>query len=68
MTSNCLLNPNVGQYADRLFTRSIVGWPGVAHIEGDDFSQFTAMFRTKIIGLIDIKTMCQQDDNWWKTR
>ncbi|EGA66588.1 hydroxylamine reductase [Vibrio brasiliensis] len=39
MTSNCLLNPNVGQYADRLFTRSIVGWPGVAHIEGDDFSQ-----------------------------
>ena len=39
MTSNCLLNPNVGQYADRLFTRSIVGWPGVAHIEGDDFSE-----------------------------
>ncbi|MDC5849949.1 hydroxylamine reductase [Vibrio europaeus] len=39
MTSNCLLNPNVGQYADRLFTRSIVGWPGIAHIEGDDFSQ-----------------------------
>lgn len=38
MTSNCLLNPNVGQYADRLFTRSIVGWPGVNHIEGDDFS------------------------------
>jgi hydroxylamine reductase len=37
MTSNCLLNPNVGQYADRIFTRSIVGWPGVAHIEGDDF-------------------------------
>ncbi|WP_099607953.1 hydroxylamine reductase [Vibrio coralliilyticus] len=39
MTSNCLLNPNMGQYSDRLFTRSIVGWPGVAHIEGDDFSQ-----------------------------
>ncbi|OEE66732.1 hydroxylamine reductase [Enterovibrio norvegicus FF-33] len=39
MTSNCLLNPDIGQYADRLFTRSIVGWPGVAHIEGDDFSQ-----------------------------
>lgn len=39
MTSNCLINPNVGQYADRLFTRSIVGWPGVVHIEGDDFSQ-----------------------------
>ncbi|WP_367986667.1 hydroxylamine reductase [Vibrio sp. NTOU-M3] len=39
MTSNCLLNPNVGQYADRLFTRSIVGWPGVEHIEGEDFSK-----------------------------
>lgn len=39
MTSNCLLNPNVGQYADRLFTRSIVGWPGVENIDGDDFSQ-----------------------------
>ncbi|MCL9773681.1 hydroxylamine reductase [Vibrio methylphosphonaticus] len=38
MTSNCLLNPDVGQYADRLFTRSIVGWPGVVHLEGDDFS------------------------------
>ncbi|WP_038184331.1 hydroxylamine reductase [Vibrio rhizosphaerae] len=38
MTSNCLLNPNVGQYAERIFTRSIVGWPGVQHIEGDDFS------------------------------
>jgi hydroxylamine reductase len=38
MTSNCLLNPNVGQYADRMFTRSIVGWPGVAHVENDDFS------------------------------
>nr|WP_086940492.1 hydroxylamine reductase [Thaumasiovibrio occultus] len=42
MTSNCLLNPNIGQYADRLFTRSIVGWPGVSHIEGDDFSEVIA--------------------------
>ncbi|WP_375749598.1 hydroxylamine reductase [Vibrio sp. HN007] len=39
MTSNCLLSPEVGQYADRIFTRSIVGWPGVMHIEGDDFSE-----------------------------
>lgn len=38
MTSNCLIDPNVGQYADRIFTRNIVGWPGVQHIEGDDFS------------------------------
>ncbi len=38
MTSNCIINPNVGNYADRIFTRNIVGWPGVTHIEGDDFS------------------------------
>lgn len=38
MTSNCIINPNVGKYADRIYTRSIVGWPGVTHIEGDDFS------------------------------
>lgn len=38
MTSNCLLNPEVGQYSDRIFTRSIVGWTGVTHLEGDDFS------------------------------
>ncbi|MGF1908344.1 hydroxylamine reductase [Vibrio kasasachensis] len=38
MTSNCLLNPDLGQYSERIFTRSIVGWPGVSHIEGDDFS------------------------------
>lgn len=42
MTSNCLIDPNVGDYADRLFTRSIVGWPGVTHIDGDDFSQVIA--------------------------
>ncbi|WP_394200115.1 hydroxylamine reductase [Shewanella waksmanii] len=38
MTSNCIIDPNVGNYGDRIFTRSIVGWPGVTHIEGDDFS------------------------------
>lgn len=37
MTSNCLVNPNAGQYGARIFTRSIVGWPGITHIEGDDF-------------------------------
>ena len=42
MTSNCLIDPNVGQYGERIFTRSIVGWPGVQHIEGDDFSQVIA--------------------------
>ncbi|AGH80185.1 hybrid cluster protein [Psychromonas sp. CNPT3] len=38
MTSNCIIDPNVGDYIDRIFTRSIVGWPGVKHIEEDDFS------------------------------
>ncbi|MGK4473866.1 hydroxylamine reductase [Aeromonas molluscorum] len=38
MTSNCIIDPKVGDYSDRIFTRSIVGWPGVTHLEGDDFS------------------------------
>ncbi|WP_299794027.1 hydroxylamine reductase [uncultured Shewanella sp.] len=38
MTSNCIIDPNVGNYADRIFTRSIVGWPGVTHLVGDDFT------------------------------
>ncbi len=38
MTSNCIINPNVGHYADRIYTRSIVGWPGAVHITGNDFS------------------------------
>lgn len=38
MTSNCIIDPNVGGYSDRIFTRSIVGWPGVTHLVGDDFS------------------------------
>lgn len=39
MTSNCIIDPNVGRYADRIYTRSIVGWPGVKHIQGNDFSE-----------------------------
>ena len=39
MTSNCLINPFTRGYADRIFTRSIVGWPGVTHIKNNDFSQ-----------------------------
>lgn len=39
MTSNCIINPDVGQYKSRIFTRSIVGWPGATHIEGSDFSE-----------------------------
>lgn len=33
MTSNCIIDPNVGDYQDRIWTRSMVGWPGVKHIE-----------------------------------
>ena len=42
MTSNCIIDPNVGNYSDRIFTRSIVGWPGVTHLEGEDFSAVIA--------------------------
>ncbi|GAB7259338.1 hypothetical protein DZS_41100 [Dickeya ananatis] len=42
MTSNCIIDPNVGQYTDRIWTRSIVGWPGAQHLEGDDFSAVIA--------------------------
>lgn len=42
MTSNCIIDPNVGNYGDRIWTRSIVGWPGVNHLEGDDFSSVIA--------------------------
>lgn len=38
MTSNCIIDPNVGQYVDRIFTHNMVGWPGVAHISGNDYS------------------------------
>ncbi|QLK60602.1 hydroxylamine reductase [Enterobacteriaceae bacterium Kacie_13] len=38
MTSNCIIDPNIGNYGDRIWTRSIVGWPGVQHLEGEDFA------------------------------
>lgn len=38
MTSNCIINPFVGSYQERIWTRSIVGWPGVNHLQGNDFS------------------------------
>lgn len=38
MTSNCIIDPTPGQYTDRIWTRSIVGWPGVKHLEGEDFA------------------------------
>lgn len=38
MTTNCILDPNPGKYADRIYTRSMVGWPGCTHLVTDDFS------------------------------
>ncbi|TKI05968.1 hydroxylamine reductase [Martelella alba] len=45
MTSNCIIDPAPGQYDDRIWTRSIVGWPGVSHLQGDDFSPVIAQAR-----------------------
>jgi hydroxylamine reductase len=37
MTTNCIQRPNEN-YQDNLFTTSLVGWPGVLHLEGKDFT------------------------------
>lgn len=42
MTSNCIIDPLVSNYADRIWIRSIVGWPGVKHLQDNDFSPVTA--------------------------
>lgn len=37
MTSNCLIDPNMNGYGDRIFTTGPVGWQGVTHIDvGND--------------------------------
>ncbi|MGV3344233.1 hydroxylamine reductase [Enterobacteriaceae bacterium LUAb1] len=38
MTSNCIIDPHPGEYADRIWTRNMVGWPGVSHLQDHDFS------------------------------
>ena len=38
MTSNCMIDPNVTGYGDRIFTCGPVGWPDVPHISDRDFS------------------------------
>lgn len=38
MTTNCIQKPK-DAYKDNIFTTGLVGWPGVAHIEGDDYTQ-----------------------------
>lgn len=37
MTTNCLMKP-AEAYADRLFTRGLVGWPGIKHIPDLNFA------------------------------
>ncbi|MDD4801537.1 MAG: hydroxylamine reductase [Syntrophomonas sp.] len=37
MTTNCIQEPNIS-YASSIFTIGTVGWPGVAHIVNDDYS------------------------------
>lgn len=41
MTSNCMIEPRKS-YKDRIYTRSIVGWPGVKHLSNTDFSSVIA--------------------------
>ncbi len=36
MTTNCIQKP-LDTYQDNIFTSGLVGWPGVAHIQGQDF-------------------------------
>ncbi|MFC1835630.1 hydroxylamine reductase [Thermodesulfobacteriota bacterium] len=37
MTTNCIQKP-ADNYKDNIFTAGVVGWPGVTHIKGNDFS------------------------------
>lgn len=36
MTTNCIQEPQ-DSYSDSIFTAGTVGWPGVKHVEGEDF-------------------------------
>lgn len=38
MTSNCLINPEIKGYADRIFTAGPVGWAGIPHLTDHDFA------------------------------
>ena len=37
MTTNCIQKPS-DDYADRIFTTGLVGWPGVKHIDGNGYT------------------------------
>jgi hydroxylamine reductase len=38
MTTNCIQKPR-DSYKDNIFTTGLVGWPGVKHVKGPDFSE-----------------------------
>lgn len=38
MTTNCLQKPKTA-YQDNLFTTGLVGWPGIVHVDNNDFSK-----------------------------
>jgi hydroxylamine reductase len=38
MTSNCLINPELHGYRDRIFTTGPVGWHGIPHVGPHDFA------------------------------
>eukprot|EP01060_Flectonema_neradi_P008491 TRINITY_DN1606_c0_g1_i3.p1 TRINITY_DN1606_c0_g1~~TRINITY_DN1606_c0_g1_i3.p1 ORF type:complete len:627 (+),score=170.19 TRINITY_DN1606_c0_g1_i3:69-1883(+) len=42
MTTNCLIEPKPS-YKKRMFTRTVVGWPGIKHIDGEDYSEVIKM-------------------------
>ncbi|GAA0548313.1 hydroxylamine reductase [Rhizomicrobium palustre] len=41
LTSNCLIKPTP-KYKDRVYTLGPVGWPGVKHLSGEDYSAIIA--------------------------
>ncbi|GGZ03559.1 hydroxylamine reductase [Novosphingobium colocasiae] len=47
MTSNCLINPEIKGYADRIFTAGPVGWNGVPHIQNHEFAPVIACALTQ---------------------
>ncbi|NGX33799.1 MAG: Hydroxylamine reductase [Candidatus Anoxychlamydiales bacterium] len=38
MTTNCIIEPKES-YKDRIFSKGLVGWPGVKHIKDNDFKE-----------------------------
>jgi hydroxylamine reductase len=50
--TNCIQEPRAS-YADRVFTTSVVGWPGAQHIDGLDVS--TVIEKAKSLGGFDEK-------------